>query len=84
MAKISKLIKKYGTGEEMSVEEYQNRKDKGPCGKICFDKKGAQTKKNWLERRGNEKLLRIYPCSDCNGAWHLTKRLNYNQKYGKR
>lgn len=42
------------------------------CGKVCFDKKGAQTKKNFLERIGNERSLRIYKCNKSNW-WHMTK-----------
>lgn len=56
------------------------RKPIGKCGKVCFDKKGAQTKRNALIRKGNEKNLRIYPCPICN-AWHLTKVVN--EKYYK-
>ena len=41
-----------------------------PCGKMCFDKKGAQTRRNSLKRRGGEEL-RIYPCPLSN-TWHLT------------
>lgn len=41
------------------------------CGKVCFDKKSAQTKKNWLTKRGKEKFLRIYQCSQAD-YWHLT------------
>lgn len=51
---------------------WQERRSKGVCGKVIFDKKTAQTKKNFLERRGNERELRIYYCEECNG-WHLTK-----------
>lgn len=42
-----------------------------PCGKVCFDKKTAQTKKNYLEKH-NGKRLRIYQCPLCDYAWHLT------------
>lgn len=42
-----------------------------PCGKMGFGKKDAQTKRNLLLRRGNEKYLRIYQCPVSN-AWHLT------------
>lgn len=48
------------------------RRPIGKCGKVCFDKKAAQTKVNWLLKMGREKYLRIYNCSDCD-AWHLTK-----------
>ncbi len=50
------------------------RKTIGKCGKVCFDKKSAQTKKNWLEEKGKEKHLRIYACDQCDGFWHLTKK----------
>jgi len=63
-----------------SYVDYPMR-ETGGCGKICFDKKTAQTKKNWLEKKGRQKFLRIYQCDMCN-AWHLTKRLNFKQKYG--
>lgn len=46
-----------------------------PCpdgGKICYDKKDAQQKRNWVERRGRGKDMRIYQCPSC-GYWHLTK-----------
>lgn len=46
------------------------RKERGPCGKVCFDKKGAQTKKNSMKEKGI--IFRIYNCPKCN-AWHLTK-----------
>lgn len=41
------------------------------CGKSCFDKRSAQTKKNYLEKH-HGKRLRIYQCDVCIGAWHLT------------
>lgn len=41
------------------------------CGKVCFDKRSAQTKKNWLVKKGREKFLRIYQCDQSN-YWHLT------------
>ncbi len=50
------------------------------CGKVCFDKKTAITKKNWLENKGREKKLRVYQCPKSN-TWHLTKQvLNKNGK----
>lgn len=38
-------------------------------GKVCYDKKGAQTAANARMREAHEPL-RIYPCP-C-GSWHLT------------
>ena len=43
------------------------------CGKVMFDKKGAQSKRNSLLRMGREKNLRIYQCPQSDG-WHLTKQ----------
>ncbi len=47
-------------------------------GKVVFDKRTAQSKKNFLEKLGRERSLRIYHCPACNG-WHITKQ----QPYGK-
>ena len=52
--------------------EYQHRKPKCSCGKICFDKKAAATKRNFLLRQGDAKCLWIYQCPLSN-TWHLTK-----------
>ena len=46
-------------------------------GKVRFDKKGAQTSKNFRMKREHTKL-RIYNCPECNG-WHLSS-LNENSK----
>ena len=43
------------------------------CGKVCFDKKSAQSKRNSLIRMGKERYLRIYQC-DISDCWHLTKK----------
>lgn len=51
----------------------ERRRPIGECGKVQFDKKTAQTKKNYLLKIGTERYLRIYNCPICN-AWHLTKR----------
>ena len=40
------------------------------CGKVCYDKRGAQTARNARQRRGER--LRIYPHYD---HWHLTSKL---------
>lgn len=48
------------------------RKQRGVCGKVCFDKKGAQTKRNSMQEKGI--MFRIYNCEDCS-AWHLTKSI---------
>lgn len=55
-------------------DAYGNKRPRCRCGKVSFDKKSAQTKKNSLERRGNSEKLRIYPCpkSGKDGFWHLT------------
>lgn len=60
---------------EKHINYNTDRKPRGKCGKVSFDKKTAQTKKNMLERIGKVKELRIYPCNVCKGKWHLTKRL---------
>lgn len=53
-------------------EDYTGHsRERGVCGKVKFDKKSAQTKRNWLMKKGREDLLRIYHCEFCN-AWHLT------------
>lgn len=39
-------------------------------GKHGYSKRDAQTKKNYLEKQGRERM-RIYPCPACN-QWHLT------------
>jgi len=51
------------------------------CGKVMFTKIEAQTKRNWLLKRGNERYLRIYPCPESN-TWHLTKTMHHKgRKY---
>jgi hypothetical protein len=52
------------------------RKQRCKCGKVAFDKKTAQTKKNFLLRLGNEKDLRIYQCPVSNN-WHITKKMKW-------
>jgi hypothetical protein len=46
------------------------------CGKVCFDKRGAQTKRNQMNqhrhRHSHEVKLRIYQCTESDW-WHLTK-----------
>lgn len=42
-------------------------------GKVMYDKKSAQTAKNFRMKNDHVKL-RIYQCPDCN-QWHLTHRL---------
>lgn len=44
------------------------------CGKISFDKKGAQSKRNQLLKLGKESYLRIYQCA-YSDTWHLTSEL---------
>ncbi len=52
------------------------RKELCICGKVSFDKKTAQTKRNYLQDRGEEKVLRIYQCPS-SGWWHLTRKPNW-------
>lgn len=54
------------------VADYDRRKI-GKCGKVCFDKRTAETKRNYLLKLGREEYLRIYNCPICN-CWHLTKK----------
>ena len=53
-------------------------------GKKRYDKKSAQTARNYLGRNG-KKGLKIYQCDNCNG-WHLTSHETPNryrkQRYG--
>ncbi len=51
----------------------QERKPICRCGKVLFDKKGALTKRNELEKRGKEEKLYIYQCVYQPFGWHLTK-----------
>ena len=49
-----------------------------PCGKTCYDKKGAASAVNHIARRGprhrnKPKALRIYHCERCN-RWHLSSK----------
>lgn len=53
----------------------EDRKPRCECGKVCFDKKTATTKKNYMLKQGNEKYLRVYQC-DFGDWWHIT-----SQKY---
>lgn len=55
------------------ITEFTIRHAKCRCGKICFDKKTAQTKRNSLERMGLQRGLDIYPCPLGN-HWHLTRK----------
>ena len=54
------------------------RKKYGVCGKVCFDKKTAQTKKKYMEKNESKRLksgkLRIYACDECD-CWHLTSKV---------
>lgn len=66
------------------MEDYfspSERKTKCVCGKICFDKKTAVSKKHWLEKRGREKELRVYQCNEDDSNWHLTKTSLNNKMY---
>lgn len=49
-------------------------------GKVCFNKKDAQTKRNTLKKRGRERNMRVYQCPHCD-YWHLTS-VKYEQYYG--
>lgn len=60
--------------DDEATQLFRQHKPRGDCGKVRFDKKTAQSKKNYLEKLGKEKYLRIYPCPICIGQpWHLTK-----------
>lgn len=49
------------------------------CGKVMFDKKGAQTKRNFMvEKEGVEELY-IYQCNYSPYAWHLTSKKPRNK-----
>lgn len=49
--------------------------------KTCFNKKDAETAKNFLYlEKGVE--LRVYQCPTCN-YWHLTHNLTFGKKNGK-
>ena len=52
------------------------------CGKVMFDKKTAQTKRNQLEHQGRERM-RIYQCPESD-MWHLTKYNPYGYEKPKR
>jgi hypothetical protein len=49
--------------------EYERREKCRYCGKVCFRKKDAQTKRNSMLKSGVKDYLRIY---QCHGNWHLT------------
>lgn len=59
------------------TEEAVTRRPACPCGKIGWDKRGAQTKRNSLLKRGNRAEFRIYQCDESD-TWHLTKQLRRN------
>lgn len=69
---------------ENDVKRINSKRPICQCGKVCFDKKTAQTKRNQLERMGGEKYLRVYQCPQSD-YWHLTKATNYrnNKKYDR-
>ena len=46
---------------------------------MSFDKKGALSKKNWLEKKGNEKSLRVYQCDEDDTNWHITSENEFSQ-----
>ena len=50
------------------------------CGKYLFDKKSAQTSRNYLQKRGKA-IMRIYQCDFEPYGWHVTRSTKY--KYGK-
>lgn len=45
------------------------------CGKICYDKKSAQTAINYARHKNEHHKIpiRCYYCEDCN-YWHLTSQ----------
>lgn len=54
---------------------YTSSRSRSPlcrCGKVSFDKKGAQTERNSLICKGRARDFGIYQCRRSN-AWHLTK-----------
>ena len=48
-------------------------------GKVCYDKRGAQTAKNARFKQSHAKL-RIYDCPHC-GYWHLTSWPSFHKIY---
>ncbi len=58
--------------ENNDLNQINSKRPLCRCGKVCFDKKTALTKKNDLVRKGREKYLRVYQCPDSD-TWHLTK-----------
>src|ERR1039458_3666500 len=50
------------------------RRAKCRCGKVSFDKRGAQGKRNQLMKLGKVKKLRIYQCPLLD-TWHLTSNV---------
>ena len=61
----------YGTGLK--------KKDRCECGKVCFNKREAQEKKNFLHKLGRAKFLRVYQCDLCD-FFHLTKQRKHNEE----
>ena len=60
----------------MNNDDIPRRRDKCACGKICFDKKDAATKRNYLSKIGNARNLRIYQCP-MSSTWHLSSVTNW-------
>ncbi len=56
----------------MSSGHNANTNGTCPCGKVGFDKRTAQTKRNDLANRGNARNLKIYQCDESD-LWHLSK-----------
>ncbi len=59
------------------------RQSRCKLGKVCFGKRTAATKRNFLQHRGNTKRLQIYQCTLCN-VWHLTKKVHIRPRKHKR
>lgn len=49
------------------------------CTKKKLTKKEAQEHLNHLQRRGNFKKGRIYPCIQCKGFWHITHKERFEE-----
>lgn len=62
------------------IVKFNQKRGQCPCGKVCFSKKAAQSKRNFLHKIGNERFLRIYQCH-MSDWWHLTKTRRNERDY---